>query len=265
MTMVDVLPFTTQQVLVFIFGCCLGSFFNVVVYRVPEGLSLVRPGSRCPHCLHEIAFYDNIPILSYLLLRGRCRYCRGRISPRYPFIEALTGVFALLLFRRYGWHAQFPIEFLFVSVLLIVAFIDLDTFTIPDVFSVSGIVAGFVFSFLTPRLSWTDSLLGLLLGGGLFYAIAAGYQAIRHQEGLGGGDVKLLGMIGAFVGWAGVVFTILVASVVGALVGIVVMRRSGEGMKTMVPFGPFLSLGAVCYIFVGRSFYAWYLGEMFGR
>ncbi len=262
--MVDTIPFTIQQVLVFIMGCCLGSFFNVVIHRVPAELSLVRPGSRCPNCLHEIAFYDNIPLLSYAVLRGKCRYCREPISWRYPLVEGLTGLAAVLLFRRYGWHAQFPIEFLFVSALLIIAFIDLDTFTIPDVLSISGIVAGFALSFFTPRLSWIDSLLGILIGGGLFYGIAVGYKFFRRQEGLGGGDVKLLAMIGAFMGWTGVVFTILVASVAGAVVGVIAMKRSGEGMKTMIPFGPFLSLGAVCYIFFGHSFYAWYFGNVLG-
>jgi leader peptidase (prepilin peptidase)/N-methyltransferase len=256
------LSFPVQQILVFLLGCCLGSFYNVVIHRLPRGMSLVRPASHCPVCLHPVSFYDNLPVISYLVLMGRCRRCKAHISPRYPLVEILTGGLAVLLFRKYGLHQQVFIEFFFVSLLIIITFIDLDTYTVPDVLSLSGIVAGFAFSFFSFRLSWMESLLGIVLGGGLFYLIAVGYQAVRKQEGLGGGDIKLLGMIGAFVGWSGVVFTILVASVAGVLVGFIVMRRTRKGLSTMVPFGPFLSLGAVCYIFFGQSFYAWYLGDL---
>lgn len=257
-------PFFLLQVFVFGVGCCMGSFFNVVVHRLPAKESLVHPGSHCPKCNNAIAFYDNIPILSYLLLMGKCRHCRTHISLRYPLVEAITGVFALLLLGQHGLTLQFLIEFLFVSLLIVISFIDLDTFLIPDVLSLSGLLAGIACSFFTPRLSWTDSLLGVLLGGGFLYLIALGYQYFRHQEGLGGGDIKLLGMIGAYIGWPGVVFTVLVASIVGALVGLVVMQRTRKGMSTMVPFGPFLSLGAICYLFWGETFYQWYLGDFLG-
>lgn len=249
------------QIVMFVFGCCLGSFFNVVIYRLPHGNSIVSPGSHCPQCQAAIPAYDNIPLLSYLLLRGRCRSCGLRISWRYPLIELLAGVVALLLFRRYGWQGQFFVELFFSSCLLVVFFIDLDTYLIPDVISLPGIVVGFAASlFLTPRLTWLDSLAGILLGGGLFYAIALGYEWFRGQEGLGGGDIKLLAMIGAFLGWTGVVFTILVSSVTGAAVGLVAMRRSQKGFSTMLPFGPFLVLGAICYLFWGETFLSWYWG-----
>jgi len=264
LTMPVVLPMTIQQVLVFVVGCCLGSFFNVVIHRLPAGESLVHPGSRCPGCRREIAFYDNIPLLSYVLLRGKCRHCGKPIGLRYPFVEALTGLFAVLLFRRYGWHAQFGIEFFFISLLIVITYIDLDTFKIFDLFSLGGLVAGFGFSFISIQVTWEESLVGIILGGGLFFLIEKGYQWIRHDEGLGRGDVYLLAMIGAYVGWAGVVFTILVASVIGAAVGMIAMRRANEGLKTAIPFGPFLSLGAIGYIFFGHSFYAWYLGDLLG-
>lgn len=252
--------FIIQQVFVFVIGCCLGSFFNVVIHRLPAKESLVHPGSHCPRCSHPILPYDNIPVLSYLLLRGKCRHCGASISLRYPIVEGLTGILALFLFLSYGWHPQFWIEFLFVSLLLIITFIDLDTYLIPDVLSLTGIVLGFGASFFTPRLSWLDSLLGIVLGGGFFLVIALGYQYLRHKDGLGGGDIKLLAMIGAFTGWPGVVLTVLASSVVGAVVGLLVMRHKGEGMGAMIPYGPFLAFGAVCYLFWGQAFYHWYFG-----
>jgi leader peptidase (prepilin peptidase) / N-methyltransferase len=253
-----------QQVAVLLAGCCIGSFFNVLIHRLPAKQSIVLPGSHCPGCGHPIASYDNVPLLSFFVLGGKCRHCGERISTRYPLVEALAGLLALLLFRRYGWHAQFPIEFLFVSILIVVTFIDLDTYIIPDVFSLSGTVLGFGLSFLTPRLSWQDSLIGILAGGGFFLLVAIAYQYLRHQEGLGGGDIKLLAMIGAFMGLPGVILTVLVASVVGTFVGLFVMYRSRKGLKAMIPFGPFLSLGAVVYVFLGQSFFRWYLGAFLG-
>ncbi|NLI34214.1 MAG: prepilin peptidase [Deltaproteobacteria bacterium] len=257
------MPDWIQQVFVFILGCCLGSFFNVVIYRLPAKLSIVQPGSHCPRCSRPIAFYDNIPLISYLILMGKCRHCRAPISFRYPTVEALTGTIALLLFQQYGFSMQLLGESIFVSLLILIAFIDLDTFTIPNILSLPGIAAGLAFSFLTPRLSWQDSLLGILLGGGFLYAVAVAYQFFRRQEGLGGGDIKLLAMIGAFLGSAGVLFTIMLASVVGAMAGIAVMRRTRAGLTAMVPFGPFLSLGAICYLVWGQSLVHWYVSEFF--
>lgn len=253
-----------HQFFVFVLGCCLGSFFNVVIHRLPAGESLVSPGSCCPTCKHRIAFYDNIPLLSYLLLKGKCRYCRVGISIRYPLVEAVTGGLAFFLFRLHGLDVQFFIELFLVSVLVIITFIDLDTYTIPNTLSLGGLIIGVVLSFFSERVSWFDSLLGLLIGGGFLYLIAIGYEFLRHQEGLGMGDVKLMGMIGAFVGWPGVVFTTLAASLLGTLVGGIVMWRSRKGLATMLPFGPFLSIGAVCYLFWGEGLFNWYLGVVLG-
>ena len=258
------IPLVAQEVFVFLAGCCFGSFYNVLVHRLPAKESIIRPGSHCPRCGHPISFYDNIPLLSYLILRGRCRYCGESISLRYPLVEGLTGALVLLLFLRYGLMPQFLIECVFVSLLIIITFIDLDTYLIPDVLSLPGLVAGFAFSFLTPRLSWLDSLLGIVLGGGFFYLVAVGFQYLRHKEGLGGGDIKLLAMIGAFLGWPGVVFTVLAASLIGTAVGVVVMWRSQKGLGAMVPFGPFLATGAVFYLFWGEEFYRWYVGDILG-
>ncbi len=263
MTLVESAP-VFFQIAAFAFGCCLGSFYNVVIYRLPRNESLITPGSRCPGCGSPIAAYDNIPILSFLLLAGKCRRCGARISLRYPLVEAAAGLFAVLLFRRYGLHPQFPIEFLFVSLLLIIALIDFDTFLIPDVLSLSGIAAGFLLSFFTPRLSWGGSLVGILAGGGVLYLVAASYSLIRKKEGMGGGDIKLLGMIGAFVGWQGVVFTVLVSSISGMIIALPLMMRSGKGMGSEIPYGPFLAFGAVCYIFWGQAVYHWYFTGLLG-
>ena len=262
--MLDAIPFVLQVVMVFVSGCCFGSLYNVVIHRLPVKESIIRPGSHCPHCKHPISFHDNVPLLSYLMLWGKCRYCRERISPRYPFVAGLTGLLALLLFLRYGWVPQFFIECLFVSLLIVITFIDLDTYLIPDVLSLSGMLAGFVLSFFSPRVAWLDSLLGIVLGGGFFFLIAIGYQYLRHKDGLGGGDIKLLAMIGAFLGWPGVVFTVLAGSLVGTVVGFVVMWRSHKGLSAMLPFGPFLASGALLYLFWGEAFYHWYAKDVLG-
>jgi leader peptidase (prepilin peptidase) / N-methyltransferase len=257
-------PSLLQQIFVFFVGCCFGSLYNVIIHRLPQHDSIVRPASHCPRCNHPISFYDNIPLVSYLLLWGKCRYCGERISLRYPFVEILTGLVVLLLFLHYGWVPQFFIESVLASLLIVITFIDLDTYLIPDVLSLSGMILGFAFSFMTPRLSWADSLLGIVLGGGFFYLIAIGYQYFRHKDGLGGGDIKLLAMIGAFLGWPGVVFTVLTASLMGTMVGGVVMWRSRKGLGTMLPFGPFLASGALLYLFWGELFYRWYVTDILG-
>ncbi|MGA2401374.1 MAG: prepilin peptidase [Syntrophobacteraceae bacterium] len=264
MALVEAVPIIGPQIIALILGCVLGSFYNVVIYRLPSGQSIVRPASRCPACGNAIAAYDNIPVLSYLLLGGRCRRCKAPISGRYPIVEGMSGLLALLLFRRYGLHPQLAIEFIFCSLLLIIAMIDLDTGIIPDILSLPGIVLGLALSFFTPRLSWWDSLLGIILGGGIFYLIATLYTLIRRKEGLGGGDIKLLGMIGAFLGWKGVAFTILISSVSGTIIALPLMWRSAKGLGSELRYGPFLAFGAVSYIFWGRLFYHWYFSDLLG-
>lgn len=271
------IPSIGGQIIAFMLGSVLGSFYNVVIYRLPLGQSIVRPASRCPACGHAIAAYDNIPLVSYLLLGGRCRSCKSSISLRYPLVEGTSGLLALLLFRRYGLHPQLPIEFIFCSLLLIITMIDIDTFLIPDVLSLPGILLGLAFSFLTTRHLLSDhlppflwwetpvgSLLGIVLGGGIFYLIATGYAFLRHKEGLGGGDIKLLGMIGAFTGWKGVVFTILASSVSGMIIALPLMWKSGKGLGSALPFGPFLAFGAGAYIFWGEPLIHWYLTGLLG-
>jgi len=262
--LVDSLPLVGGQIAAFVLGCVFGSFYNVVIHRLPSGQSIVRPASKCPACGKAIPAYDNIPLVSYLVLRGRCRQCGEPISPRYPLVEGLSGLLALLLFRRYGLHPQLVIEFIFCSLLIIITMIDLDTMEIPDLLSLPGIVLGLALSFFTPRLLWWQSLLGIIAGGGIFYLIATGFAFLRHKEGLGGGDIKLLAMIGAFIGWKGVAFTILVSSVSGMIIALPLMWRSGKSLGSALPFGPFLAFGAVSYIFWGELFYHWYFADLLG-
>ena len=246
--------------IVFIFGALVGSFLNVCILRVPAGESIMHPPSRCPACKAAIAFYDNIPLLSYLILRGRCRACAAPISPRYFIVELLTGLLAVALFCRFGWGPSLFIYAIFVAALVVISFIDLDIQIIPDVISLPGIVLGLLASFvpaarvdhLSLPPSLLDSLLGVLVGGGVLYLVAWLYELVTGTEGIGGGDIKLLAMIGAFLGWPGVPLTLFFASLAGALIGIVLMVSTGKGMKLRIPFGPFLCLGALAYMFFGR-------------
>ena len=253
--MVDILPILAVA---FFFGACIGSFLNVCIYRIPAGLSVVHPGSSCPRCRTMIPFYDNIPVLSYLLLMGKCRTCKTPIAIRYPFVEILGGLSALACVYAFGLTLPALIIFIFIATLIVVAFIDLDHRIIPDVISLPGIPIFFLASLAVPTTSWLSSAIGILFGGGSLIAVAWVYQAITGREGMGGGDIKLLAMIGAMIGWQGIVFTIFSASAIGTVIGLLAMLQSGKGMKLAIPFGPFLSLGAVIYIFFGQDLITWY-------
>jgi leader peptidase (prepilin peptidase) / N-methyltransferase len=243
----------------FIFGAVVGSFLNVCIYRLPKGESVVFPPSRCPGCGSRIPWYDNVPIFSYLLLRGRCRTCRAAISPQYPLVEAINGLLTLFLFMRFGLSFAFVVLFLFCSALVVITFIDLEHQIIPDAISLPGIIAGFAFSFFLPQLGWKDSLIGILVGGGSLYLVATLYQLFTGKEGMGGGDIKLLAMMGAFFGWKAVPFIIFVSSLVGSVIGVTVMLVQKKDTKLAIPFGPFLAFGALLYIFFGRQVIHWYL------
>lgn len=239
------------HILVFLFGAAMGSFLNVCIYRMEVGKSIVWPRSYCPFCKAPIRGYDNIPLLSYLILKGRCRACSAGISVRYPVVEGLTALVYLLLFRYHGFSMDFLALLVFASLLVVISFIDLDTQIIPDILSLGGLGAGFLLSFLRPDFRVLDSLYGILAGGGILFAVAYGYQLIAGREGMGGGDIKLIAMIGAFCGLKGVVFSIMAGSCLGTLVGIPLMIVKGRDTKYAIPFGPFLSLGALLYVFAG--------------
>ncbi|MCJ8501730.1 prepilin peptidase [Desulfatitalea alkaliphila] len=243
----------------FLIGLCIGSFLNVCIFRLPAGRSIVHPPSACPTCGNPIRWYDNIPVFSWLLLRGRCRGCGSAISARYPIVELLTGLLALAVWLRFGWHIQTPIYFALTAALIVITFIDLDHRIIPDVISLPGIPIGFACSFLLPHLHWRDSLIGIVVGGGSLLVVAWGYRLLTGKEGMGGGDIKMLAMLGAFIGWQGVFFTIMASSFIGTTVGIALMIRMGKDMKLAVPFGPFLAIGALLYLFFGPRLIDWYL------
>jgi leader peptidase (prepilin peptidase)/N-methyltransferase len=236
---------------IFFVGMCIGSFLNVCIYRLPSGKSIVHPASACPVCSTPIRWYDNIPLISYILLQGRCRVCKTTISIRYPIVELLSGLFAMASWLRFGNFLQALIYFIFIAALLVITFIDIDHRIIPDIISLPGILLGFLASMILPQLNWSDSLIGIGIGGGILLAIAWGYQLFTGKDGMGGGDIKLLAMIGAFLGWKGVLFTVMASSLIGTVVGIVLMVRAGKGMKMALPFGPFLAIGAILFLFFG--------------
>ena len=242
------------NIFAFIFGAAIGSFLNVCIFRIPALESIVKPLSQCPHCHQPIRFYDNIPMISFLVLRARCRDCGGKISWRYPLVELITALLALLLFMKFGLSLNFLVFFIFTAVLITISFIDLDHQIIPDVLSLPGIPIFFLAAIFIVRLPWHEALIGLLIGGGMLFLIAFVYEFITKREGMGGGDIKLRAMIGGFLGWKSLIFILLFSSLAGAVVGITAMIIKKQDMKYAVPFGPFLSLAAVAYIFWGEIF-----------
>ena len=241
-------------------GLALGSFMNVCIYRIPLQKSIVRPSSSCPNCGKKIRFYDNIPIISYLLLLGRCRHCHHPISWRYPVIEAITGLLSLALFIRYGLSFQYLLFLLFAATLVTISFIDLDHQIIPDVLSIPGIIAGLAAAFVPGNVLWFESVIGIIGGGGALFLVGLAYEKLTGKQGMGGGDVKLLAMIGAWMGWRSLPFVLLISSLTGAIIGSVFLLAAGKGYRVKIPFGPFLSLGALSYIFFGPQLTNWYIG-----
>ena len=246
--------------IVFVLGLLFGSFGNVVILRVPKKLSVVHPRSRCPKCQTPIAWFDNVPVLSWLFLRGRCRACDAPISWRYPAFELLTGLVFAGLFARYG-YSWLTFEYLiFAWTLIVCSGIDLDHMILPDIFTLSGIVIGLVGAALNPDRAFWPAVTGVLIGGGFLYLIAWVYLVWRKEEGMGGGDIKLLAWIGAVLGWPAVPFVVLASSVIGSIVGLSLAFRSKAGLKSEIPFGPYLAGAALLYLLGGDSIGNWYVG-----
>jgi leader peptidase (prepilin peptidase)/N-methyltransferase len=242
-----------------IFGALVGSFLNVCIFRLPNEESIIWPGSHCPHCKNAIKFYDNIPVVSYFLLRGKCRYCKGSISLQYPLVEGITALSSLFLIIKFGPSLSYLFYFAFVAALIVITVIDLYHQIIPDVISLPGIGVGLLVSLIIPQITLFNSLIGILLGGGSLFIVATFYQWLFKREGMGGGDIKLLAMIGAFLGWKAVLLTILLSSLIGSVTGILMVVVKGKDFKYAIPFGPFLSLGAVISLFYGEEIVRWYL------
>jgi len=246
--------FTLHHGVAFILGCIIGSFANVCIHRLPWQHSLVLPPSHCPNCQQGLRPWHNVPILSYVLLQGRCAYCHTAISWRYPLVEFLCGLLYMVLYEHFGFSIPGMIFTLLATSLLIVSFIDLAYRIIPDVITLPGIIAGLLASTLATSVGLGSALLGVVIGGGLFLLIA-----IVSRGGMGGGDIKLTAMIGAFLGWQGVFVTIFLAALSGAVSGLFLMMIKKKGRKDALPFGPFLALGALLALLWGHEIVHWYL------
>jgi leader peptidase (prepilin peptidase)/N-methyltransferase len=244
-------------------GACLGSFGNVVIARYPAGLSIVTPRSRCPKCKSPIAWYDNIPILSFFILGRRCRLCRVKISWRYPLVELASALLFWALYLKLGLSYTLIEILIFAWAGLVASVIDLDHRILPDVFTLTGILVGLAGAALNPERGFYDALIGAIGGGGFLYLVAYVYAAIKNEEGMGGGDIKLIAWIGAVLGWKAVIFTILASSIFGSIIGLVYAAIQKSGLKTAIPFGPFLFGAALLYVFAGHSPMQVYLSYFF--
>lgn len=253
-------PETLLNIAAFAYGLCIGSFLNVCIHRLPAAMSIVRPRSSCPVCGQKIRWYDNIPILSWLWLKRKCRDCNAPIAWRYPLVELLSGVFAVVTLARFGPGPASLVYFCFIAALLVITFIDLDHQIIPNAITLPGIPLCFLGALVVPGITWQDALMGLAVGGGGLYLVGWIYYLLKGKEGMGGGDIKLLAMIGALTGLRGVVFTLFVASAAGTVAGLVQMAAARlVDMERRIPFGPFLAFGAIVYLFFGRELIFWYL------
>lgn len=248
-----------ELTIVALVGLAIGSFLNVVIHRLPRRQSLVSPGSRCPSCGYELRAIDNIPVLSYIMLGGRCRKCRTRISLRYPIVELVTAALFVVHYFVFGWTPLLAVRCLFAAAMVALFVIDLEHRLLPDAITLPGIVVGLLASaFLPPGLR--DALIGMLAGGGVLWVIGEAYYRYAGEEGMGGGDVKMLAMIGAFLGWEQVLVTLVFSSIAGALIGVIVLAIKRGGMKYALPYGTFLAIAALVSSLYGAQIYAWYTG-----
>ncbi len=255
---------------IILFGLVIGSFLNVVIARLPERKSLSKPGSQCPNCGYQIRWYDNIPVFSFLYLQGKCRGCKTPISVRYPIVELLTGLLFITVKIRFGLSPLlFVRDFPFVSILVAITFIDLETRLIPDPLSLGGLGLGLLTAYFTPGIGITQALIGAALGFGFFYAIAWYYQWKTGRSGMGGGDIKFIAMLGAFLGPFGVLTTIFMSSILGTIIGLtyawVTRKREGTGgslLKVSLPYGPFLVIGGLYYYLLGEVLWSPFMNLM---
>jgi leader peptidase (prepilin peptidase)/N-methyltransferase len=239
-------------------GLAVGSFLNVCIHRLPRGQSLVHPASRCPGCGYTLRWFDNIPVISYLWLLGRCRKCRTRISIRYPIVEIVTMALFVLHGLVFGWTPLLVPRLLFACMLVVLFAIDLEHQLLPNVITLPGIVLGLIASAVLPP-GLVDALIGAVIGGGALWVIAEAYYRFSGHEGMGGGDVKMLAMIGAFLGWKLVLVTLVLSSFAGSIIGLAVIVARRGGMKYALPYGTFLALGALVASLVGDRIVNWYV------
>jgi len=273
-----------EAILALLLGLVIGSFLNVCIVRIPAGMSIVSPRSRCPSCENPISWYDNVPILSYIVLGGRCRHCGTGISPRYPLVEAVAGLVSLLLALRYGMTPVWGIYFAFSSAVIVLVVIDLDHRILPDIITLNGIWVGLGASLYLAQpsefverlyrfagigienpllVALAGSIAGAIFGGGLLWAVREAFFLIRGIEGLGFGDVKMMAMVGAFLGVPLTLLTILLGSVVGSIIGIAVIRLFGKSRRYELPFGTFLGAGAIVAVLYGDEIVRFYIDNFF--
>lgn len=250
-----------------VFGLCIGSFLNVCIYRIPLEKSIAWPGSHCPLCQNRIAWYDNVPVLSYLILRGKCRHCHVRISPRYPLVEMLTGVLFVGVYNHYGLDWMTLVFWIMAAGLIVGTFVDFDHMIIPDRVSMGGMVFGLAASAWLPQLHGVEtigdglvrSLIALVFGSGILWIVAIVGKWVFKKDAMGFGDVKLLGAIGALIGIPGVIYTILISSLVGTIVGISLILIGGREWQSRIPYGPYLAAAAMSWVLGGDQLWGWYV------
>lgn len=266
-----------------LFGLVIGSFLNVVILRLPQGISISTPRSHCPQCKKLISWYDNIPVLSYIILGGRCRRCKKKFSARYPFIEAITGIVSALLYLKFGLSVEWAIFLAFSSAMIVLAFIDLDHRILPDVITLNGIWLGILtsvylaepsplvarlflaagFENTSPRLiALAASIIGAVIGGGLLWGVAEAYLRLRGIEGMGFGDVKMMAMVGAFLGAPLALLTIMLGSLLGSIIGMVFIKIANKTRQYELPFGTFLSFAGIVAVLYGEDLVRWYVEHL---
>lgn len=236
----------------------MGSFLNVVIYRMPLNKSIVRPGSCCTNCNKAIRWKHNIPLFGFIFLKGKCANCKKKISFRYPLVELLTALLFLTVLWKEPRIQLWGFQFYFMAALIASTFIDLDHWIIPDKITLTGIVLGFISSFFHQEFMWIQSLLGILFGGGILFLVGWLYQLIAKRDGIGGGDIKFLAFVGAYLGVQGALITLILSSVLGSCLGLFLILIRGKKGATAIPFGPFLSGGALIAFLFGPELWEWY-------
>lgn len=246
-------------ILAAVFGLAVGSFLNVCIYRLPAGESVVSPPSRCPKCGYQLRWYDNVPVASWVVLGGRCRHCRAPISAQYAIVELVTALLFVVVVWLTPPGVLLASRLVFVCLLVTLFAIDLEHQILPNVITLPGVAIGLMLSAGAP-IGWQNALIGAVLGGAILYTIAALYYLVRREEGLGMGDVKMLAMVGAFLGWKAVLVTLVLSSFAGAIVGVGLIVAMRGGLRLALPFGTFLALGALTAMLVGEPLVEWYAG-----